>query len=181
MKPVTLRTARLVLDRPTADDIDRVTEFCQDPVFETYMVTPWPYQRSDAQVFVTELVPRWWDEGSEYTWAIRFEGELIGMIGFRTQRLDIGFWLGAPYRGNGYMPEATNGVLDWLFTQGFETVLWECFPGNTASVSVARKTGFTFTGVAPSIVMRRDGTHSPAWHGTISPSDSRDPKPGWPA
>ena len=74
MKPVTLRSARLVLDQPTLADVDLVTGYCQDPVFEHYMVTPWPYRRNDADVFIGELVPRWWDTESEFTWALRRGG-----------------------------------------------------------------------------------------------------------
>jgi RimJ/RimL family protein N-acetyltransferase len=180
MKPVTLRTARLVLDQPTLADVDLITEYCQDPIFETYLTTPWPYHRDDAVGFVAEYAPAAWQGDTEFTWSVRLGGELIGMIGFRTARLDIGFWLGAPHRGNGYMTEATTAVLDGLFGRAFEVVLWECFPGNTASVSVARKAGFTFTGVADSIVTGRDGTHSPSWQGRIARSDSREAKPGWP-
>jgi RimJ/RimL family protein N-acetyltransferase len=180
VKPVTLTTDRLVLDQPTLADVDLVTAYCQDPIFEKYMVTPWPYAREHALGFVVDYVPVAWDTETEFSWALRLDGELIGMVGFRPERRDIGYWLGGPHRGNGYMTEATNAVLDWLFGQGFDTILWECFPGNSESLSVARKLGFTFTGVDDSIVTRRDGTHSPAWHGALAASDSRDPKPGWP-
>jgi RimJ/RimL family protein N-acetyltransferase len=180
VKPVELRTARLVLDEPTIADVDIVTEFCRDPVFEKYMVTPWPYQRSDAEEFLGELVHRWWEQDSEYTWALRADGELIGVIGYRTGGRDIGFWLGAPHRGQGYMPEAVAAVLDWLFERTDDEVLWECVIGNAASVAVARKSGFTFRGEGTAVFVDREGDHPLAWKGTIAKSDSRDPKPGWP-
>jgi RimJ/RimL family protein N-acetyltransferase len=180
VKPVRLETARLVLDQPTLDDVDLMTDYCRDPVFERFMVTPWPYERTDAEVFIGELVPRWWQKGSEYTWALRLDGELIGVVGYRTGGKDIGFWLGAPYRGKGYMPEAVAAVLDWVFEQTEEDVLWECIPGNAASVGVARKSGFTFRGEGASIFVDRNGDHPLAWKATLARSDSRDPKPGWP-
>jgi RimJ/RimL family protein N-acetyltransferase len=180
MKPVVLHTERLVLDQPTLDDADLVTVYCQDPVFETYMVTPWPYVRGDAEVFLGRLVPRWWDEESEFTWALRLDGELIGVIGYRTGGKDIGFWLGGPHRGRGYMPEAVSAVLDWVFTLTNDDVLWECFPGNVASAGVARKCGFRFQGVGKSIFTDRRGDHPTTWKATIAETDSREPKPGWP-
>jgi RimJ/RimL family protein N-acetyltransferase len=180
MKPVTLRTARLVLDQPTLDDVDLVTEYCQDPVFEEYMVTPWPYERHDAEVFLGELVPRWWDNDSEYTWALRRDGELIGVVGYRTGGRDIGFWLGAPHRGKGYMPEAVATILDWIFERTDTDVIWECMIGNASSVAVARKTGFRFLGEGTAMFANRDGDHPPAWQATLSKADSREPKPGWP-
>ena len=180
MKPVRIETARLVLDQPTLNDVDTVTEYCRDPVFESYMVTPWPYERSDAEVFIGDLVPRWWEKDSEYTWALRLGGELIGVVGYRTGGKDIGFWLGAPHRGKGYMPEAVAAVLDWIFEQTEDDVLWECIPGNAASAEVARKSGFTFRGEGAAVFADRNGDHPPAWKATLAKSDSRDPKPGWP-
>ena len=180
MKPVTLRTARLVLDQPTLADIDTVTEYCQDPLFEKVLTTPFPYRREHAEDFIIERVPIWWATDSEYTWAIRVGGALVGVIGYRTGNKDVGYWLGAPHRGNGFMPEALNAVLDWVFGTTDDDVHWECVPGNAASMGVARKTGFAYRGVAPSIVVDRDGGHGPMHHASISKSDSREPKPGWP-
>jgi RimJ/RimL family protein N-acetyltransferase len=180
VKPTTLTTARLVLDQPTLDDVDVITAYCQDPVFEEYMVTPWPYVRKNAEVFVGTLVPQWWAQDSEYTWALRLRGELLGIIGYRTGGHDIGFWLGAPHRGNGYMPEAVGAVLDWVFSFSDADVIWECKPGNFASVAVARKSGFSYAGAETSLFADRDGGHLLAWRGTLARSDARGEKPGWP-
>jgi RimJ/RimL family protein N-acetyltransferase len=180
VKPVTLRTKRLVLDQPTMADVDLIVEYCRDPVFEKYMLTPWPYERHHAEEFVGTRVPEWWAEDSEFTWAIRHDGVLVGVVGIRAAARDIGFWLGAPHRGNGYMPEAVGAVLDWVFEQGDADVKWECVPGNLASASVARKSGFRYLGEATSLYAHRERGQVMAWHGAISRSDSRDEKPGWP-
>ncbi|MDQ1572399.1 MAG: hypothetical protein QOF79_3073 [Actinomycetota bacterium] len=181
MDPAALTTARLVLDQPTLADADLIAEYCQDPVFEHFMTTPWPYTRPDAVGFIEEYVPGGWATGREYTWAIRTEGRFLGVIGYRIAGRDIGFWLGEPHRGNGYMPEATATVVDWLFGLGTPGVRWECVVGNLSSLAVARKAGFRFTGEREATVRDRDGGHPLAWHGELSPDDSREPKPGWPA
>ncbi|HEY1529685.1 MAG TPA: GNAT family N-acetyltransferase [Galbitalea sp.] len=180
MKPVELRTARLVLDQPTMDDVDLVTGYCQDPLFEKYMVTPWPYQRSDAEQYLGTVIPIHWEDDSEYSWALRLEGELIGLIGFRTKVRDIGYWLGAPHRGRGYMPEAVSAVVDWVFARDSADILWECVPGNISSASVARKAGFTFHGLGPALYATRGGEETTAWRGSLATTDSREPKAGWP-
>jgi RimJ/RimL family protein N-acetyltransferase len=180
VKPVTLATPRLVLDQPTIDDVDLTTEYCQDPLFEKYLTVPWPYTRDDALGFFLDIVPGAWKRDTEYTWAVRAGGHFIGVIGYRPKGNDIGFWLGAPHRGNGYMTEATNAVLDWSFSRGHDDIRWECVLGNEASVSVARKVGFSYTGEGPANVPARDGSRPPAWHGVIRSTDSRTPKPGWP-
>ena len=180
MKPETLRTARLVLDLPSADDVDLTTEYCQDPIFERFLTTPWPYTRDDALAFLVDVVPGAWKRDTEFTWAIRHEGEFMGLISYRPMNHEVGFWLGAPHRGHGYMTEATNAVLDWAFEHGDDDIRWECIVGNAESVSVARKCGFTYTGEGPSHAQSRDGSHPSSWHGLIRKSDSREPKPGWP-
>ena len=183
MQPVELRTRRLRLTPPESRDIDLVTEYCQDPIFEAVMTLPWPYHRGDAQYFVEEHVPRGWADDTEYTWALRrsADGPLLGAIGWRAHLSMIGFWLGEPHRGQGLMPEAFTAVADWLFRRGVERIAWECVVGNTASLSVARATGFTFTGEGPADVPARDGGRPPAWRAELAAGDSRDPKPGWPA
>jgi RimJ/RimL family protein N-acetyltransferase len=102
------------------------------------------------------------------------------MVGFRTAARDIGYWVGLPHRGQGYMPEAVAAVLDWVFQLDDGDVLWECVPGNAASAAVARKAGFRYTGEGPSLYSNRDRGHFEAWQGVLSKSDSREPKPGWP-
>lgn len=180
MIPVELRTFRLVLDQPGAGDIDAIATYCQDPLFKTYLTTPWPYLRAHAESFVEFHVPRGWTTGAEYTWALRVEATFAGVISVRPGRDDVGFWLGAPFRGHGYMAEALGAVADFAFGLGRGVLRWECFEGNHASAATARAAGFSYTGVAPAEIPARDGTRPPAWHGILRPTDSRDPKPGWP-
>lgn len=182
MKPVTLRSARLVLDQPGEGDVDLITRYCQDPLFEQYLTTPWPYERAHAEGFVREYVPGGWRTDREYTWALRREegAALLGVIGWRTERSDLGFWLGADQRRNGYMGEAVATVVDWLFARDVPIVRWECFPGNVASAATARSVGFRFTGEAPMDVAARDGSRPVGWHAELTPIMPRMPRPGWP-
>jgi RimJ/RimL family protein N-acetyltransferase len=180
VKPPTLETPRLVLDQPTSADAALVTEYCQDPIFERFMLTPWPYERAHAEVFIGTVVPAGWQDDVEYTWALRHDGDFLGLIGFRVRANDIGFWLGAPHRGQGFMPEATGAVADFAFTRSPRALHWECIPGNLASASVARKAGFEWLGDGPSLYPDRRGSEPIAWRGVLRPEDSRDPKPGWP-
>jgi RimJ/RimL family protein N-acetyltransferase len=187
VRPVELRSERLTLSAPTLDDADAITRYCQDPLFERYLTTPWPYGRADAVWFV-DAVARWWAEGSEYTFGIRLgdvgdgpdAGPLIGMIGWRA-RGDVGFWMGAEHRGQGYMVEALATLVEWVFVEHEpERIAWETLPGNIASARVARAAGFRYTGIAPVHVPARDGSRPEGWHGELLRDESREPKPGWP-
>ena len=183
MQPFVLESTGLHLDQPVETDIPAIAEYCRDPVFEHYLTTPWPYGLDDARFFVNEHVPRAWHDDDVFTWAIRAAAgaELLGVIGFRTARSDIGFWLGAPHRGRGLMPAAVGLVTAELFDADLATeIAWECVVGNVASLAVARKCGFTFTGVGPAHVEARDGTHPESWHAVLRADDPSDRKSGWP-
>lgn len=181
MDPFELRAGPLTLDQPGEGDIDRIAEYCQDPLFERFLTIPWPYERQHSEHFVTVFVPNGWASGDELTWALRTGGEFLGVVGLRRSGM-IGYWLGAPHRGRGHMARAVNAVIDWSFEAGFiDPVRWECVAGNLASASVARSVGFRFTGTGPATVTGRDGTHPESWHGELRSTDPRTPQPGWPA
>jgi RimJ/RimL family protein N-acetyltransferase len=183
MKPVRLSTRRLVLDAPDRGDLQLITQYCQDPRFVAWMTLPWPYRREHAEYFVDRIVDPGWADDSEYTWALRdVDGApLKGVIGWRRGGRDLGYWLGAPHRGNGFMTEAVTAVCDWLFANGEELVTWEAVIPNTDSLAIARRAGFSFTGQRPSGPEMRDGSHPPAWHAVLHREDTRTPKDGWPA
>lgn len=183
MTPFSLRTARLVLNQPTLADVDDIARYCADPVFEHYMTTPWPYTRDDAVGFIGGYVADGWAEDREWTWAIRDSdaGPLRGVIGVRVPWGMVGYWLGAEHRGRGLMPEALDAVIDATFARtAIDEVLWECVLGNVASMRVAQKSGFRYTGAQPGQVRGRDGGQSASWTGALGRDDDRSPKPGWP-
>jgi RimJ/RimL family protein N-acetyltransferase len=107
-------------------------------------------------------------------------GPLLGVIGYRRTTSDIGFWLGAPHRGRGLMPEALMTVAQWLFDQGATDIAWECAAGNFASASVARSVGFRYIGTKAANVMYRDGTRPTSWHGSLRANQLGVTQPGWP-
>ena len=182
MLPVVLRTARLELSPPTLADADAITGYCRDPLFERMLTTPWPYEREHATGFVTEVVEPGWRDETEYTWALRREGALVGVIGARAALRDVGYWVGAPHRRLGYLGEALPAVCRWLLEdRGWDLVRWEAVVGNHASAAAARAVGFRFTGVAPVAIQWRDGSHPDGWHAELRPADLGTPHGGWPA
>lgn len=181
MLPTVITTERLVLDQPAAHDRDRIVEYCRDPLFETFMTLPWPYEPKHSDCFIEEYVPRGWETDAEYSWALREGSGILGVIGYREATGGLGYWLGASHRACGLMTEEVTAVTNWLFAHGKHRVAWECVVGNSASVSVARKAGFTFTGEGRSALGMRDGSSPLAWHGELLASDDRSIKPGWPS
>ncbi|BDZ65731.1 GNAT family N-acetyltransferase [Agromyces mangrovi Wang et al. 2018] len=183
--PVVLRTERLVLDQPTADDVDDIARYCTDPVFEHTVTTPWPYERRHAVSFVEEFVPSGWAGRTERTWAIRRHDrpQLLGVVGLRTARTSVGYWLGREHRGGGIMAEAVRSVVGFAFApDGLDAdrVSWEAVAGNVASARVARAAGFAFDPADRRPVQLRDGTSFPAWH-AVARRGSESTPGRWPA
>ena len=61
----------------------------------------------------------------------------------------IGYWIGEPYSGRGYMTDALRVLLPTLFGElSLHRVEAACIPSNTRSVRVLEKCGFTREGLA---------------------------------
>ncbi len=184
MLPIKLSSPLVRLDQPVPADAELMFSYCQDPLFERYLTVPWPYERAHADGFISSYIPGGWASDGEYTWALRAPDapELLGVICLRLPSGSIGFWLGAPHRGHGYMVEAQRLVFDWAFANDVvDAIHWECLIGNIASARAARKAGFTFTDESPSSAQHRDGSHPRSWQGWLGAADDRHPKAGWPA
>jgi RimJ/RimL family protein N-acetyltransferase len=116
---------------------------------------PWPYTREDAEGFVSQVVQRTADDvarGAEIPLAITLKGTLIGGIGPRLRDAspmqrgagpNIGFWLGEPFWGYGYMTEAARGLIRQVFTWwDSDAIYCGAFAENAASLRVQEKLGF---------------------------------------
>ena len=60
MDRVVLESHRVMLDSPLSTDVDDITRYCQDPLFERFLTVPWPYSRADAVYFVNDHIPTGW-------------------------------------------------------------------------------------------------------------------------
>lgn len=171
MKPVVLRTPRLVLSTPVAADIGAVYAHCQDRDLQQFTTVPVPYTVADARAFVEEFVPQQWALGTECVLALRPAGgsELMGVVSWQRARGAVGYWMGAPFRGHGYTAEALRGLSEWVFgpEHDVDALRWEAFAGNLGSARAARAAGFRWVGHGPCQLPNRDGVHPPGWHGEL--------------
>ena len=159
-----LETERLIL-RPIAEsDVMLLHPLIDDPdVAAAMLSTPHPYPEHEFRSFTKkalEAVQR----GERYEMVIvpKETGLLIGAIRLfnisrEHLRSEIGYWLGKPYWGRGYMTEAVTRMLDLGFTDlGLESIHAYCFIRNPASIRVLEKVGFTQEGYIRHAV-RKDG------------------------
>lgn len=191
----------LVLSVPTGDDLDRITEICQDVDIQEWTFVPRNYQRSDAEFFVEQVVAKGWSEGRELTWAIREADagappDLVGMLGItlsgpeNARTGEVGYWLAAAARGRGTMTRAVAALIDKAFDPSGPLALsalrWRCDIHETsrgpvpnwASWKVAWSLGFQREGRVRRF-LPNDGRLHDGWIATLLPDDPREPRAPW--
>jgi RimJ/RimL family protein N-acetyltransferase len=146
----TLRTARLLLRPVRVDDAEPFFNlFANWEVIRWLSSPPWPYTLDDARAFVDAHVKH--GSGRRAFLAITFDDILVGGIGVRagnaTEAPDrspiLGFWLGQPYWGRGYMTEAARAFIDHLFASTpVDAIYTGAFADNAASLRVQEKLRF---------------------------------------
>lgn len=150
-RPV-IRTERLVLRAPCPEDLDRCAELLGDyEVAKMLSRVPYPYDLEQGRQYLARSVQRWKNvaEADELGFHVDHEGKLIGGLGFKKlqETPEIGYWLGRPYWGKGYMSEALRAAVGWVFENtGHERLACEAMTENPASIKVMEKAGFRAVG-----------------------------------
>ncbi|MFB6725690.1 GNAT family N-acetyltransferase [Kribbella sp. NPDC056345] len=178
-----LRDDLITLRAHTLADADDVYELCQDPEMQRWTVIPVPYERSDAQFFLTELVPNGWrEEHGTRQWAIEVDGRFSGSVSLHGGEGgvgEIGFSVGPWVRGRGVMTRAAKLAIRHAFDDlGWSRVIWRAFVGNWASRRVAWKAGFRGLVVVPGGGMAR-GVRYDEWVATVGRDDELEPQGNW--
>ncbi|MBN7821604.1 GNAT family N-acetyltransferase [Bowmanella yangjiangensis] len=144
-----LETERLILRNLEDSDADALFTIFSDPQVMTYWHTPPWSVISDAQNYIAAahqgmLV----DE--QYVFAIvdKHNHTLMGkcllwQIVQSSQRAEIGFGLGVPFWGKGYIQEAGRALLEFAFKQmALNRIEAEIDPDNTGSAKALLRLGF---------------------------------------
>ncbi len=144
--------ARLTLRPPASSDAMRITQLIghKDVVWNLGRA-PYPYQLKDAEEWVAKAKQSAQD-GEEYSFLITHADEgVIGCVSV-TRHGDVwelGYWVGKPYWGQGFVTEAAIGILKWaqdnLSATGFVA---GHYVDNPASGKVLEKLGFNPVGTA---------------------------------
>ena len=146
-----LQTERLILRKWTEADADSLYEYAKDPAVGPAAGFP-PHQSRENSLAVIRNVL-----GGAECYAICEKGSdaAIGSIELmlhghapgpeREDECELGYWLGKPFWGRGYMPEAARELLRRAFDDlGMNTVWCKYFDGNEKSKRVQEKLGFQY-------------------------------------
>ena len=151
-----IRTTRLVLRPLRADDDARIFELISHwDILRFLSAPPWPYRREHARTFVSLRAQ---PDPNVITLVITHDGVLVSVIdaaikpasAAQPQRgYAVGYWLGQPYWGRGYMSEAARAFIAHVFkVTGVDTIYSGAVSDNAASLRIQDKLGFVRNGEA---------------------------------
>lgn len=146
-----IRTQRLILRHWRETDAESLYKYAKDP--DIGPIAGWqPHKSIEESLFIIQNVLN----GAECYAICEKENDIaIGAIELRlnghtdmTNRDDeceLGYWLGKPFWGRGYVPEAARAILEHAFTNLDMTTVW-CgyYDGNNKSKRVQEKIGFVY-------------------------------------
>ena len=163
---LTLETNRLILRPYRIEDAEAMYHgWANDPDVAKY-VTWNPHEKIET----TRTLLRQWIREYEQPQTLRFavtlkpENRLIGGIDV-VRYLDnagktpvIGYALAKAYWNHGYMTEACQCLLDYLFSNGCAEVRIDAMPENTGSIRVIEKCGGIYIGTEQEYRTPKDDT-----------------------
>ncbi len=146
-----LETERLILRPWEETDAESLYEYAKDG--RVGPIAGWPVHTSvenSREIIKTVLsVPE------TYAVCLKDDNRAIGSIslmvgkesniGLPDTEGEIGYWIGVPFWGQGFIPEAVREIIRYAFTDKHLEILW-CgyFEGNDKSRRVQEKCGFTY-------------------------------------
>ena len=144
-------TERLILRRWKESDAESLYEYAGDP--DVGPIAGWPAHQSieESRDVIRNVL-----SGKEaYAVCLKTDGKAIGTVELKlnghtdmTERDDeceLGYWLGKPFWGQGFMPEAVKEMLRHAFEDIGMTKVWVgYYEGNTKSKRVQEKVGFRY-------------------------------------
>jgi RimJ/RimL family protein N-acetyltransferase len=131
---------------------DLLTLIDDEGVVRNLARAPWPYTADDAKAFAQAQQERLSHDRLLPNFFITLPGSqgarLIGSVGLSLVEgeVNLGYWIGRPYWGQGYATEAARALLSLARTLGHKRLVASYFEDNPASGRVLRKLGFCPTG-----------------------------------
>ena len=135
-----------------AEAIQRLVTGSRDIVEQTRL--PDPYPKDGAASWIEHVRPLHL-RGEQYRFAILGErGEVAGtcalMVSEDRREAELGYWIGAPYRGRGYASAAAREAVRFAFTEaGLSRVFALPLATNVPSRRVLERAGLRFVRLQP--------------------------------
>lgn len=146
-----LETERLILRKWTEEDAESLFEYAKDQ--EIGPAAGWPPHKSVEES--RAVIKNVFDGAECYAICEKENNIAIGAVELklnghtnitkRDDECELGYWLGQPFWGRGYMPEASRELLRHGFEDLGMTTIWcAYYDGNLKSKRVQEKLGFVY-------------------------------------
>lgn len=174
------RIANLRIRPWQADDAEPLHRLVQESLPSLAEWLPWcrdGYSGKDAHNWIAHCRQAW-EKQNEFQFAITdaHYGDLLGGVGLNQlvsvrASANLGYWVGAPFRGNGFAAQAARMAAMFGFHElGLFRIVISILPENTSSLAAAAKTGAKREGIARNGIID-GGTPKDAWTYSLIPSD----------
>ena len=164
--PERIETKRLLLRVSLNEDASAVfTGWTQDKEVTRYLTWRPHQQIEQTQEFIRNCLSAWEQEMRfPYMICLKDNSDVIGMIDPRIEgsKVGIGYVAARAYWGKGYIPEATDAVIDWAFQQlSMYRVYATTDVENIASRRVLEKVGMQCEGILQKYIVHPNISHVP--------------------
>lgn len=133
---------------------------------------PNPYLLEDGVAFIKMIQSK----DPITTFAISYQDELIGVIGYNLQSdiykhsAEIGYWIGEPFWGRGFVSKAIELTIEHAFSvMDLKRLYTSVFEHNKASARVLEKAGFNYEGMGEKAVMKNGEYYNDLRYGLLNP------------
>jgi RimJ/RimL family protein N-acetyltransferase len=164
LKAMFIRSERLFLRPGWPEEWEDLLILIDDEEVVRHLArAPWPYTAEDAKAFTQlqhhRLLPNFF-----VTLPGPQGARLIGSVGLTRDgdQIELGYWIGRPFWGQGYATEAARALLSLAGALGHKRLVASHFTDNPASGRVLRKLGFCPTGVVRNRFSLGRGEEAPA-------------------
>lgn len=147
-----IETERLILRPWQESEAEMLYKYASDP--DIGPIAGWPPHTSVESSL--EIIRTVFAAPETYAVVLKETGEPIGCCGImfadglhsaemKSDEAEIGYWIGKPYWGQGYIPEAVKALLARSFNElNLNNVWCGYYDGNTKSKRVCEKCGFKY-------------------------------------
>ncbi len=140
---VRIETARLVLRRAAAADLDAIHAILSDPICMRFWSTAPHRTIDDSRLWLDQMLAA----GGSDEFIVTCDGLVIGKFG-AWQPPEIGFIFARQAWGRGYAAEAGEAFLRHAASRGYAFLTADVDPRNAGSIRLLTRLGFRETGRA---------------------------------
>jgi len=146
-----LETERLILRPWEEDDADSLYKYAKDPTVGP--IAGWPVHTSVENS--REIIRGVLSAEETYAVCLKEDNAAIGSIGLippaqsqttaTDSEIEVGYWIGVPFWGKGYIPEAVRALQKHAFENlGYSAMWCGYYDGNEKSKRCQEKCGFRY-------------------------------------